>query len=107
MTCFSTKQAQYVLNGLMRVYRVGTSVKLLAQLLRELYPNSITYFDSHKGCELLIYIGMKKTQRLAAQMDLICDLFIPADYEVKLFWDKHFGLISVDETMRIGEFVMY
>jgi len=35
------------------------------------------------------------------------DLFVPADYEVRLFWDKHFGLITVDETMEIGELVMY
>lgn len=104
---FSKSQERFVLAGLLRLYRVGPSMRLFAQLLRELYPGSIAYLNTCAGRELLIYIGKKKTAALAAQVDLLCDLFVPADYELRLFWDMHFGLIGVDETMEIGGMMMF
>ena len=105
---FSRKEKRLVAAGLLRMYKVGTSMRLLAQLLRELYPNSITYLDVHdKERELLIYVGKKQTKTLSSQLDLLCDMFVPADYEVILFWDLHFGLIDTVETMEIGGIMMY
>lgn len=107
LRCFPKSKRRFVLSGLLRLYSVGTSTRLFAQLLRELYPNSIVYLDTCYGRELLIYIGKKKTEALAAQMDLLCDTFVPLDYKVQLFWEKHFGLIGVDETMQIGDIMMF
>lgn len=107
LSCFGGRQRRLVLAGLLRMYKVGVSMRLLAQLLRELYPGSITYLDARGVRELLIYIGQKKTSALTAQVELICDLFVPADYDIKLFWDKHFGLIETDETMDIGNIMMF
>ena len=107
LNCFGKKEKRIVAAGLLRLYRVGTSTKLFSQLLRELYPNSIVYLDVRDIRELLIYVGKKQTVELSGQLQLLCDLFVPADYDVHLFWDRHFGLIGVDETMEIGSFVMY
>ena len=43
---------------------------------------------------------------LETQLDLLCDMFVPIDYEMKLFWDMHFGLIGVDATMKIDEIIV-
>ena len=104
---FSSAQERIVLSGLLRTYQIGLSLKLFARLLRELYPNSIVYLDARDVREFLVYIGKKQTNELTEQVQLLCDLFIPADYDVHLFWDMHFGLIGVDETMEIGNFMMY
>ncbi|MDR2420678.1 MAG: hypothetical protein LBD49_01050 [Oscillospiraceae bacterium] len=104
---FAGPQARLVLAALLRMYKVGASMKLFASLLRELYPNSIAYFDTEYGRELLLYIGQKETPELRGRLELLRDLFIPADYDVKLFWDMHFGLIGTDETMEIGQFMMF
>jgi hypothetical protein len=104
---FSGKEKRLMAAGLLRMYKTGTSMRMFAQLLRELYPNSIAYLDVRRMRDLLIYIGKKKTVKLQRQVELLCDMFIPADYEVKLFWDKHFGLIGADETMEIGQIMMF
>jgi len=104
---FSTQQRRLVLTSLLKRYTAGTSTQLFAKLLRNLYPNSITYFDSYRKRELLIFIGKKRTEKLALQASLLCDIFVPIDYEVKMFWDMHFGLIGIDETMEIGQIMMY
>jgi hypothetical protein len=89
------------------MYRVGASIGLLSKLLRALYPRSIAYLDIREKRELLIYIGERKTEQLESQLNLICDMFVPLDYEVVLFWEMHFGLIGVEETMEIGQIMMY
>ena len=105
--CFNRKEKRLVAAGLLRMYKVGASMRLFAQLLRELYSNSITYLDARGVRELLIYVGKKQTRELLKQMEMLCDLFVPADYDVKLFWDMHFGLIDTEETMEIGSIMMY
>jgi hypothetical protein len=104
---FDRKQARLVAAGWLRAHKVGTSMKLFAQLLQALYPSSITYLDSRDIRELLVYVGKKRTPALAAQLDLLRDLFVPADYDVKIFWDMHFGLMGTPETMEIGSIMIY
>ena len=71
-------------------------------MLRELYPSSIVYLDARGVRELLAYIGKKQTEELTGQLKLLCDLFIPADYDVHLFWDMHFGINDVDAKPRFS-----
>ena len=104
---FSRSEKQLVSAGLLHLYQVGTSTRLVASLLRELYPSSAVYLDAISVIQLLIYIGKKEDKKLTEQLATICYLFIPADYSVKLFWEIHFGLIGVDETMEIGSIMMY
>ena len=104
---FSSAQSRVFLAELLRTYRTGSSMRMFAKMLRELYPDSITYLDTYKGRELLVYVGKKKTKALEAQLDLLCELFVPIDYDIKLFWDMHFGLIGTPETMEIGNVMMY
>jgi len=104
---FGREQAQLVAAALLRMYKIGVSMRLFAQLLRKLYPNSIAYLDARDIRELLVYVGKKKTAELSAQMDFLCDLFVPVDYKIHLFWGMHFGLIGTDETMEIDNIMMY
>jgi hypothetical protein len=104
---FDKRGQRLTLAALLRMYSAGSSMKLFAGLLRELYPRSIAYLDTSGGRTLLLYIGQKKTPELGNQVDMLCDLFIPADYNVKLFWDMHFGLIDTDETMEIGQIMLF
>jgi hypothetical protein len=104
---FPGSALRFVLSALLSLYRTGTSMSMFAGLLGTLYPHSVIYLDVRSVRELLIYVGKKKTPDLGAQLDLLCDLFVPADCDTELFWDMHFGLIGVDETMEIGGIMMY
>jgi hypothetical protein len=104
---FCGRDKRLVAAELVRMYKTGPSMRLFARLLREIYPDSIVYLDARGVRELLVYVGEKQTDVLTDQMTLLCDLFIPADYSVKLFWEYHFGLINVLETMEIGQIMMY
>lgn len=104
---FSFKQKSVLLKNMGKLYLLGPSMELLRLLMKELYPDSLLYSDKIDKKVLLVYIGKKQTQELQKQMQFILGLFVTLDYELELFWDMHFGIIGVEETMQIGEFTIY
>ena len=107
LSSFPKAQERFVLFDLLKLYRVGPSLRVFAQLLRELYPRSIVYFDTCGRREILIYIGKAKNSVLEKQIDTLCDLFLPINLKIHIFWELHFGLIGVNETLEIGDVMIF
>ena len=105
---FTRDQARHVTAGMVRLYKTGPSAELFKSVMRKTYPRSISYFDITEGRrELLVYVGRKETPELRRQADFLLSMFVPFDYVARLFWDMHFGIFGVDETLELGEFVVY
>jgi len=41
------------------------------------------------------------------RMEMLKKLFLPISYETEIFWKHHFGIIGVDESMKIGKTAIY
>jgi len=104
---FPRQQIRFVIESMVRLYMIGPSVALFRTVLRQIYTFSITYLDSVERRELLIYIGRKKTLDLERQVDFLIAMFVPFDYVIHLFWDMHFGILGVDETLELDDFKIY
>ncbi|NBI79165.1 hypothetical protein B5F10_19580 [Anaerotruncus colihominis] len=104
---FPHAQRLHIVDHLLELYKNGASIALLTSLLQILYRNSIIYLDTTYKRELLIYIGKEKTRQLERQIGFLMDLFVPLDISVQLFWDMHFGIISVEETMEPDDIMIY
>ena len=104
---FPPTQRLHIVDHLLALYKNGASIALLGSLLRVLYRNSIIYLDTTYERELLIYVGRKKTPELEKQVGSLMDLFVPLDISLRLFWDMHFGIISVEETMEPDDIMIY
>lgn len=100
------KEREYILNGLLTLYRTGDSLTLLCKLIRKLFSKSIIYRSNDNPKLLLIYIGIKQTPYVASKINLVLDLFMCVEYEVVVYWDKHFGILGINETMHIDELII-
>ena len=65
------------------------------------------YHNQEHPDELLIYIWQRKTKELARRMELITRLFLDIRYQAEIFYEYHFGIIGVEETMEIGGIAIY
>ncbi|RFZ79592.1 hypothetical protein DS742_07405 [Lacrimispora amygdalina] len=101
------QHSKYFSAYLVAQYQAGSSLIYLRAVIKALYPRSIVYLNTDKKLELLIYIGKKETLKLRRQVEYLCDAFIPFEYTVHLFWDKHFGIIGIDETMVPDEIIVF
>ena len=104
---FERHHVRFVIESMVRLYGLGPSVTLFRSVMRQIYPKSIIYLDSVERRELLVYVGRKETPGLRRQVEFLVSLFVPFDYVTHLFWDLHFGIVGVNETLELDEFVVY
>lgn len=90
-----------------KLYRCGSSLLLFRETMQAMYPESILYENKEKEGQLLIYIGEKETEEERARIELIQAVFLPLNVQVHLFWEHHFGIIGIDETMVFDEMALY
>lgn len=96
---FTLSERTWLLSCMVKLYLTGTSIELFRQVVRVLYPQSIVYFLSDTGQELLFYVGKAKTEIRHKQILFICKVFLSADIQIYPYWLHHFGIIGYDETM--------
>lgn len=82
------------------------SFEHLKKVMKYLYNDSLIYNHLFEN-NFAIYINKEKTKKEVRKVKFIKKFFIPVTVDVKIFWEKHFGIIDVVETMTIGEMLIY
>ena len=72
-----------------------------------MYGDSLVYADNEALRRVLVYVGVKETQQERERLEFLQDMFLPVNYELFLFWEHHFGIIDVDESMELDEMVLF
>lgn len=104
---FSFRDQAILSEYIVKLYSIGPSIELFRTTLKRIYQYSMVYFDKVDQKNLLVYIGEKKSKETELKVHLIVDLFVPVDYQIEIFYDMHFGIIGIDETMLINEIAIY
>jgi len=82
-------------------------ITVFRKALRELYPKANLYVHSENLRKFTIFTGVDKTKEEVERMEMLEKLFLPISYETDVFWKYHFGIIGVDESMKIGKTAIY
>lgn len=81
--------------------------KLLFQdITKEIFPKS-SFMYSKSNDEFILYVGEKETLESKIIVELIKELFLDIFFNVYVTWEYNIGIIDVDETMKIDNFIMY
>lgn len=104
---FDKQSLRQLLRLIVKLYRCGSSIALFREAMRLIYPESIVYLHNERIRQVLIYIGTKETETERKKIDFLQDMFLEINYETYLFWEHHFGIIGVDETMVLDEMVLF
>lgn len=104
---FPTEKLRILLLMILKLYQCGSSVYLFREVMRHIYPDSLIYASNETDRQVLAYIGTKETDGERERLEFLQDMFLPVDFQVFLFWEHHFGIIDVDETMRLDEMVLF
>lgn len=102
---FSTMGKQekgFLMAGWLRSCRAGSSLEIFIDMVHGLIKDSIVYHNNDRPDEILIYTRMKKNKLLEERLSLLTDMFLDIRYQTEIFYEYHFGIIGVNETMQIG-----
>lgn len=105
---FTKRETDCILSGLITLYLTGTSLQLFNKVMRNIFKRNRVYVnrDDEMDKEILLYLGEFKTQKTKKRIDTLIDLFLPINIKVVIYWEKHFGIIGIEDTMRIDEMVI-
>ena len=104
---FSDRQMKKIIFYILDLYKSKDYLFMFKKALKEVFPKSNIYENSEAKKEILLYVGRKKNEADIKKIDILCKLFLPISYKIEIFWDKHFGVIGVDESMIIGDIAVY
>lgn len=107
IVCFTPAEQRQLLTLMRVLFCCSDSLSLFRQALRAAYPNAFAYADRYRFRELYLYIGKKETRQESLRVNFILDMFLARDYTVHVFWEYHFGILGVDETMVLNEIALF
>lgn len=97
------KEQEILLSGWMNSFRVGSVLLVFLDMVHCLVKDSIVYHSNECLDEILIYTGLKKEREIEQRIQFLVDTFLDIRYRVEIFYEYHFGIIGVEETMQTGE----
>lgn len=100
---FQGDEREILSEGILTMYREGDSIELFRRVMTALIPSCIVYGNNDDPYELLIYIGRKKNERLEKKVQFVLKQFLPIRYKAELYYEYHFGIIGMEETMHVDE----
>lgn len=103
---FEREQVEVILSGILRQYQTGSSLDIFRDMMEELIPDAIVYHSSENFYEILIYVGSPKEECIKAKLDFLVQMFVELPYHVDIYYEYHFGIMGVEETMRIDEIAL-
>ena len=103
---FEKEECEVLLNGLITLYKTGVSLQLFNKVLRKIFKNSIVYSNKEKPKNMYIYLDEVWTKEFENKIDVIVDTFLSIDMKPLIFWNQHFGILGLDNTMKNNEIVM-
>ena len=90
-----------LLGGWLNSFRAGSALPVFLDMVHGLVADSIVYHNNEYPDEILIYTGLKRERKLEQRIRFLTDTFLDIRYHVEIFYEYHFGIIGVDETMQI------
>lgn len=106
-THFEKDKLRRLLVFIRKMYQCGSSITLFREVMRYMYPESLVYASNDETGEVLAYIGRKETAQERERIEFLQDMFLPIQFHLFIFWDRHFGIIDVEETMVLDEMVLF
>lgn len=96
-----------IADGLYCMYNYLDMLESFKKVFKYIFPDSIIYDRLTSETNIVIYLNYKNNKINQLKVNFIKEMFLPLGLEIDLFWEKHFGVIGVDITMRIGEIAIF
>ncbi len=104
---FGRQEKKIIAENMIRLYITGEALYLLKDTVRRIFEKSTIYANYETKDELLFYIPYIRSEMNQAKMDFIKEIFLPIKFRTEIYWKEHFGIIGVEDTMKIDGIALY
>ena len=75
--------------------------------IKYFFIDSLIYRQKSEKNKIIVYINKPKNKVNIAKIKTLELLFLELGMELKVFWENHFGVVNVDETVKIDEIAVF
>lgn len=100
------EEQEILLGGWLNSFRAGSALTIFLDMVHNLVADSIVYHNNEYPDEVLVYTGLQMERKLEQRIQFLIDTFLDIRYHVQIFYEYHFGIIGVEETMQIDEITL-
>ncbi|SJZ97722.1 hypothetical protein [Selenihalanaerobacter shriftii] len=104
---FTLRETNILLDNIYKFYNTGNHIYFLRNTIKRVFKGSITYVNQESINEILVYINKEKNQENMKKLEVIQELFLPINFQIITYWEYHFGIIGIVETMGIEKISIY
>lgn len=106
-TLFDKAEQKTILRTYLQLLKTGNYLQEFRKVIIRLYPHAFLYENNEIAYELLVYLGVNETEKVHERTDFLQKMFLPMQETVHWFYENHFGIIGVDDTMLVDEMVIF
>lgn len=104
---FGRQEQKQIVREYLHLLRTGNYQEAFRKAVTGLYTGALVYENNETAHELLVYLGTADTDTQRERAVFLRDMFLPVQETVHFFYENHFGIIGVDETMVVDEMVIF
>lgn len=86
-------------------YQIGSTLSIFQKAVTQFYPDCLVYQVKNEPEVILLYLGLPASEE--PRVHALQELFLPVRYNLRVFWEPHFGVIGVDATMHTDYIEIY
>lgn len=103
---FDAGERRIIAVSLLGLYRSSHYMELFAGVIRTLYENAIIYEGQDNAETVYLYLGRRETAEERKRARFLADTFLPLHTDIRIFYDRHFGIIDTEETMKLDKILL-
>ena len=104
---FQGEEQKRIIRSYLHLLQSGNYLEEYRKVVTFLYQGDFLYESQERPMELLVYLGVKETKEEQEKAAFLRELFLPMQEKVYYFYEHHFGIIGVEETMVMDEMVIF
>lgn len=101
---FSNNEKRKIADRLLCLYRTNQPLFCLTEAISVLFPGAGVHLGENR--QLFVFMNQSKDQVKQHKLDVVFHLFLNLDFRPQVYWEKIPGIIGMEETMGIEEFVI-
>jgi len=75
--------------------------------IKYFFIDSLIYRQKSEKNKIIVYINKPKNKVSVAKIKTLELLFLEFEMKLKVFWENHFGVVNVGETVKIDEIAVF
>lgn len=104
---FTPDEKKTLANNLLRLYETGEGIYLLRDTVRRIFTSTYIFSNAEEKDEIIFYLRTKQTEQKEQKLEVIKYLFLPFKCTVEVYWENIFGVIGIDDLMKIEHIMNY